>query len=129
MATITGNTGSISFDGNLVSELTSFTINQTAETVDDTAKGDTWRTKKPTLKSWSLEFGFRYDPTDSGQGGVAVGAVGAFIGYVTENTPGAYKFDGSCIITEKSFTSELENIVEGTATAEGTGALVESVIA
>jgi predicted secreted protein len=130
MATHTGNEGIIKIGANTVAEIRSFTITETAETVDDTVKGDTYRSKKVTFKTWTAEMGALYDPSDTtGQAlmdaGTEITPIFYFIGDQTGDT---YK-TGSCIITEVEIASDLDGLVELSISAEGNGALTEAVVA
>lgn len=129
MATFTGKIGTVMAGGVAIAEITNFSITITGETVDDTAKGDDWRTRKPTFKSWAGEAAMRWDPTDAGQGGVAVGSDLAFKFYPTTATTGEKVFEGNGIVTEKAINSELEGLVETTVTIEGNGELAENTVA
>jgi hypothetical protein len=46
---------------NLSSFLTSVTLNAEVEELEDTAFGDTWRSRKGGLKDWSLDLEFNND--------------------------------------------------------------------
>lgn len=128
MATFTGSIGSVTVGGVVIGELTNFSINQSAETVDDTAKGDTWRSKKATFKTWSGSLTFRWDPSDSGQGAVVAGADLALVAYPTTNASGEKYYSGNAIITEIELSSELEALIETTVSFEGNGELAEDTV-
>lgn len=129
MATYTGQMGVLKVDSNVVAEVVNFTITETAEVVDDTVKGDTWRTKKATLKTWNMKADLRWDHTDTdGQGACTPGAEVTVEAYPANSTTGHQYKTGSAIITDLEITSDLEAIVEATATFEGNGALTSSTV-
>ena len=75
MATHTGSAGTIKIGANAVAELRSFSIEETADTVEDTVMTDTARSFKPTLTSFSGSADVYWDETDTnGQVALSVGA-------------------------------------------------------
>jgi len=75
MATYTGNDGVVKIGTNTVAEVTSFTVTENADRVEDTALGDTNRTYKSGLSDVSGTIECHYDDTDtSGQGAMTVGS-------------------------------------------------------
>jgi hypothetical protein len=129
MATHTGNEGIVKVGANAVAEVRSFTVTETAETVDDTVKGDTYRTKKVTFKSWSGEIGALWDATDTdGQGALSVGAEVTLNLYPEGDSSGDTYLTGAAIITEREITSDLEGLLEASLTVEGNGALTEATV-
>jgi hypothetical protein len=130
MATHTGNEGVVKIGANTVAEVRSFTVTETAETVDDTVKGDTYRTKKVTFKSWTAEVGVLWDETDtSGQGAMTVGTEVTLNLYPEGDTSGDTYLTGQAIITEREITSDLDGLVEASLSCEGNGALTETTVA
>lgn len=75
MATYTGNDGVVKVGTNTVAEVTSFTVTENADRVEDTALGDTNRTYKSGLSDVSGTIECHYDDTDTnGQGAMTVGS-------------------------------------------------------
>ncbi len=79
MTTVTGNAGTVKIGnkttGITPAEIKSWSVNQEASLVEDTAHGDTWRTRKVMFKDWSATVECHLDTTDTtGQGVLVVGA-------------------------------------------------------
>jgi len=75
MATYTGNDGVVKIGTNTVAEVTSFTVTENADRVEDTALGDTNRTYKSGLSDVSGTIECHYDDTDTnGQGAMTIGS-------------------------------------------------------
>ena len=75
MATVTGNDGVVLIDTNVVAEVTSFTINENADRIEDTALGDSNRTYKAGLADVSGSIECWYDKSDTnGQEAMTVGS-------------------------------------------------------
>jgi len=111
-----------------VAELRTWSIETTADTIEDTAMGgSSARTYKPGLTSWSGSCDCWYDETDTGQDIFAVGATAEIklwpAGDVGSTDPA---FEGSVVITGASFTASVDGMVEASFTFPGTGALTES---
>jgi len=53
MATHTGSEGTVKVGANAIAEIRSFSLDETADTLDDTTMGDTARTFKSSLTSFS----------------------------------------------------------------------------
>ncbi len=70
MATHTGSEGTVRVGAsNAVLEIRSYSVEETADTVEDTSMGDSYRTFKTTLKGWSGSVDVFWDETDAtGQG-------------------------------------------------------------
>ena len=97
MATHTGSEGTIKVGSDTVGELRSFSLETTAETIEDTSMGDSSRTYKTGLKAFSE---------------------GA--------TTGDKYFTGSAIIIGKTVNSSFDGMVESEISFTGTGALSEA---
>ena len=67
MATHTGSEGTIKVSTTVVGELRSYTLEQTADTIEDTSMGDTSRSYKSALKGWSGSASLFFDEADAGQ--------------------------------------------------------------
>ena len=75
MATHTGSEGTVKVGANTIAEIRSFSIDETGDTLEDTTMGDTARTYKSSLTSFSGSVDVFYDETDTtGQGALTVGA-------------------------------------------------------
>lgn len=124
MATFAGKDGVVKSGSDTIAEVKSFTINQTADTAEDTALGDTWRSHVTTLKSWDGEITCHFDDTDTnGQEALTVGSSITLNVYPEGDSSGEYELSGSAIITGVTITNELENIVERSFTFMGNGSL------
>mgnify|MGYP003624561078 FL=1 len=130
MATHTGSAGTIKIGANAVAELRSFSIEETADTVEDTVMTDTARSFKPTLTSFSGSADVYWDETDTnGQVALSVGAE-VTIGFYPEGAASTSTYySGSCIVTGVSRSSSFDGMVEASISLQGNGALTTSVVA
>lgn len=127
MATHTGSEGTVKVGANAIAEIRSYSVEQTGDTVEDTTMGDSWRTHKPTLKSWTASVDVFWDETDTtGQGGLSVGAEVTLNLYPEGSTTGDVYFTGTGIVTGKTVSASYDGMVESSISVQGTGALTQS---
>jgi hypothetical protein len=129
MATFLGKDGIIKVGANAVLEVVDFSVTESADTHDDTSKGDDWRTFKAGHKSWSGSLSCRYDPTDStGQEALAIGATAALTLQPVDGTAGSPELTGNAIITEVGEEYPLEGLSARNISFQGSGALTRGTI-
>lgn len=130
MATHAGSEGTVKVGANAVAEIRSFSVSETADTIEDTTMGDAARTYKPSLKSFTGSLDVYWDETDTtGQGALTVGSE-VTIGFYPEGaTAGDTYLTGSAIVTGLTVNSSFDGMVEASITIQGTGALSTSTAA
>ena len=127
MATHTGSEGTVKVGANAIAEIRSYSLEETADTVEDTSMGDTYRTHKTTLKSFSGSVDVFWDETDTtGQVALAVGSEVTINFYPEGSTTGDTYYSGTAIVTSKTITGSFDGMVESTINVQGTGALTAS---
>ena len=127
MANHAGNEGTVTVGANAIAEIRSYSIEQGSDTVEDTTMGDTWRSRKPTLRTWSGTVEVYWDELDTtGQGAMEVGSEITLNVYPEGNTTGDNFYGGSCIVTGFNVTGSFDGMVEATLTVEGNGVLTRS---
>ena len=127
MATHIGRDGIIKVGANAVAELRSFSIEETADTVEDTVMTDTARSFITTLTSFTGSADVYWDETDSsGQGGLTIGA-SVTIGFYPEgDDTGDTYYTGTALVTGVSRSSSFDGMVEASITLQGSGALTSA---
>lgn len=127
MATHTGSEGTVKVGANAIAEIRSYSLEETADTVEDTSMGDTYRTHKTTLKSFSGSVDVFWDETDTnGQIALAVGSEVTINFYPEGASTGDKYYTGTAIVTSKTVTGSFDGMVESTINVQGTGALTFS---
>lgn len=132
MATHTGSEGTVKVGANAIAEIRSYSVEETADTTEDTTMGDTYRTHKTTLKSWSGSVDVFWDETDTnGQVALTVGSEVTVNFYPEGATAGTSEkyLTGSAIVTGKTVSASFDGMVESTITLQGTGSLTLSTLA
>jgi len=130
MATHTGSEGTVRVGAtNAVLEIRSYSVEETADTVEDTSMGDGYRTFKTTLKGWSGSVDVFWDELDTtGQGALVPGTEVNIRFYPEGTTTGDVYLTGQAIVTGKTVTGSFDGIVESTITVQGTGALASATV-
>jgi hypothetical protein len=131
MATHKGSEGIVKVgSSNVVAEIRSYSIEESADTLEDTSMGDSAKTYKASLTSFSGSLDVFWDETDtSGQGALSIGAEVTLNFYPEGDTSGDTYYTGSAIVTGVSRTASYDGLVEASISVQGNGALTESTVA
>ena len=128
MATHHGKEGVVTAGGTAVGELTGFTIETTADVVEDTALTDATKSFVAGRTSFSGTLEMSYDESDSPQQTLTVGSSISLILLPEGNASGDEKFSGTGIVTGMSINNSMDAIVSRTVTFQGTGALTRATV-
>jgi predicted secreted protein len=129
MATHAGSEGTVKVGSNAIAEIRSFSIEETADTLEDTTMGDTARTYKSSLTSFSGSVDVLWDETDSsGQGALTIGASVTLNLYPEGDAASDTYLTGSAIVTGRSISSSYDGLVEMSITVQGNGALTTTTV-
>ena len=129
MATHTGSSGLIKVGTNTVAEVRSFTLDTTAELLEDTALTDTSKTFQVGKKGATASVECFWDETDTnGQIAIAEGEQVTLYLYPEGATSGDYYFAGTWIISANSVSTPTDGMIEATFSATLTGALTRGTV-
>jgi hypothetical protein len=134
MATIKGYNGSLRDSaGNLIGELTSFTLSITQNSEQHNAFGDEWIDTTATNKSWSVEGSGMYDPDDTYQSAIVTEVISGDSVYSIEvrpegNTTGDDNFTGSITLGEVGIEASSEGVIGFSFSGQGSGALAKGTV-
>lgn len=121
---LAGSEGVVKNGANTIAEVRGWSIEQQADTVEDTVLGDGSKTFQSSLKSWSCTLSAFWDETDTnGQVAMLIGASITLNLYPEGATTGDSYFTGTAIITGITNKGEVGGMVEAEFTLQGTGAL------
>lgn len=124
MANHTGTEGTVKIGSNAIAEVRSFSIAQSAETIEDTTLTDTAKTYKAGQTSWTAEVTAFWDETDTtGQGALTVGSEVTLNLYPEGASTGDKYYSGSAIVTSANLSVATNSMIEATFNAQGNGAL------
>ena len=129
MATHAGSEGTVKVGSDAIAEIRSFSIEETADTLEDTSMGDSARTYKQSLTSFSGSVDVFWDESDTaGQGGLTIGAEVTLNLYPEGDTAGDTYLSGSAIVTGRSVSSSFDGLVEMSISVQGNGALTQTTV-
>lgn len=124
MASHIGRDGVVKVGASVVAEVKSFSIEESADTVETTKMTDTARTHAITLTSFSGSLDCFWDETDTaGQGALTVGASVSLALYPEGESVGSTYYSGTALVTGVSRTASFDGMVEASISVQGTGAL------
>jgi len=128
MATHKGSEGVIKVGSDSVLEIRSYSIEESADTLEDTSMGDSARTYKPSLTSFSGSLDVFWDEADTGQSALSIGSEVTLNVYPEGDQSGDTYYSGSAIVTGVSRTGAFDGLVEASISVQGNGALTESTV-
>ena len=128
MATHFGKEGVVTAGGTGIGELTGYTLETTADVVEDTQLSDAGKTFVAGRTSFSGTLEMSYDETDSPQQTLTAGTTIAFILAPEGNSSGDETFTGSGIVTGMSVNVTLDGITTRSVTFQGTGTLTRGTV-
>ena len=129
MATHKGSEGTVKVGSNAVAEIRSYSIEESADTLEDTSMGDSARTYKSSLTSFSGSIDVFWDETDTdGQGALSIGSEVILNVYPEGDTTGDTYYTGSAIVTGVTRSGSFDGLVEASVSVQGTGALTQTTV-
>lgn len=133
MATHTGSEGTVKItpsggSATAVGEVRSYTIESSAEVIEDTTMGNADRTYKAGLKTFTGSLEVFFDEADTAQDALDAAAEIVFAVFPEGDTSGDTYYTGSAIVTGRTITASFDGMVEMALTVQGTGALTETTV-
>ena len=128
MATFTGSDGVILVGTDQVAEVRSYSIDETMDTLEDTAMGDTAKSYVASFKDFSGTVETYFDDTDTAQNNCTAGDSITLNLQMEGNTSGDHKLTGSAIVTSRSIGVSSDGIVTATYSFQGSGGLTETTV-
>jgi len=129
MATHAGKEGLVKVGSAQIAEVKSYSIEESADTLETTKMGDAARTYLPSLTSFSGSVDCFWDETDSnGQVALAVGASVTLVFYPEGAASGDTYYSGTALVTGKTITGSFDGMVEASISVQGTGALSTATV-
>ena len=118
-----GKEGVIKSGSTVIGGVTGFTIDTTADVVEDSSLGNTAKTYMAGRSAFSGSIEMNYDEGDAAQETLDVGATIAFTLLPEGNTSGDQSFAGNGIVTSMSVGVSLDGVSTRSVAFQGTGAL------
>ena len=128
MATFKGNDGVVLIGTDVMAEVISFSVDETADTIEDTVMGDTSKTYKASFTDFTATVETYFDDTDTAQQAVTAGDSVTLKLQMEGNTSGDHLLVGSAIVTSRSIGVTSDGINTATYSLQGTGGLTETTV-
>ena len=129
MATHKGSEGLVKVGSATVAEVKSYSLEESADTIETTSMGDAARTHLSSLTSFSGSVDCMWDETDTnGQTALAVGSTVTLLWYPEGSATGATYYSGSVIVTGKNITGSFDGLVEASIAVQGSGAITTATV-
>ena len=129
MATHKGSEGLAKSGSNTIAEVTAFSFDESADTIETTELSDSAHSFVTDLTGFSGSVDCFWDETDtSGQGTLTVGAQVLLKLYPEGAGAGATYYSGTCLITSISRANGIGAIVTANFSFTGTGALTAATV-
>jgi hypothetical protein len=133
MTSFVGNAGAIKINGAAVAEVRSYSIEMTADTIEQTVMGDSTRQYVKGLSSFSGTADVYWDPAHftgtnniDGEIFASVGDAGAALAIYPEGDVGSGTdkvMEGNIIVTGYTINGSFDGMIEASISFQGTGAL------
>ena len=127
MANHKGSDGTVHVGSDAIGEIRSWSLESTADTIEDSVMGDSARTYQVGLASWSASVDCYWDDDSTAQDALTAGASVSLTLY-PEGTSAGTKYSGTALVTSVSTSSSFDGMLEVSFSATGTGSLVTATI-
>ena len=128
--TYKGKDGIVKVGANNIGQIRNFSVEQSADTIEDTSMGDTARTYKDSLTQFTASIDALFDQSnadsvtpDAAQVAMTIGSTATFKFLPQGATTGDYQLSGEGIVTGITRTQSFDGLVEISFTIQGSGAL------
>ena len=129
MAVHKGSEGTVKVGANAIAEIRSYSLEESADTLETTTMGDSARTYLPSLSTFSGSVDVYWDESDTtGQGALTIGAEVTLNVYPEGDTSGDTYYTGSAIVTGVTRSGSFDGMVEASISVQGTGALTSTTV-
>ncbi len=113
---------------NTVAEVRSYSIDETADTIESTSMGDSAKTFESSLTSFSGSVECFWDETDTAQVAMSIGSTITLNLYPEGADSGDTYYSGSAIVTGKTVSGAHDGLVEASISFQGSGALTITTV-
>jgi len=123
MAEHLGREGVLKVSSTTVGQLRNYSLAHSSDVVEDSTMGDIYRTRKATMKTWSVNADLFWDEADAGQLLVTIGSTVSVALYPEGVASTDTYYSGVGIVTKFDVTSAFDGMIECSISLEGDGPL------
>jgi hypothetical protein len=128
MANHLGREGTVRISSTTIGELRNYSLSHSSDTVEDSTIGDIYRTRKATMRSWSVSGDVYWDEVDAGQIALTIGSTVTVNLYPEGAASTAVYYQGSGIVSKFDISASFDGMVEGSISIEGNGTLASLTV-
>ena len=123
-----GKEGVVKVAGTVAGNVTGFTLETSADVVQDSSLANSAKTFAAGRTSFSGSIECHWDEGDTAQEALDVGTSLAFVLLPEGNTSGDVSFTGTGLVTGMSIGVTMDGMTSRSVTFQGTGALTQSTV-
>jgi predicted secreted protein len=123
MANHLGREGTVRISSTTIGELRNYALAHSSDVVEDSVIGDIYRTRRATMKTWSVSGDLYWDETDAGQIALTIGSAVTVNLYPEGADSTDVYYSGAGIVTKFDISAAFDGMVEGSISIEGNGTL------
>ena len=123
MANHLGREGLIKVSSATIGELRNYALAHSSDVVEDSVIGDIYRTRRATMKTWSVNGDLYWDENDAGQIALTIGSAVTVNLYPEGVASTSTYYSGAGIVTKFDISAAFDGMVEGSISIEGNGTL------
>ena len=123
MANHLGREGVVKVSSTTIGELRNYALAHSSDVVEDSVIGDIYRTRRATMKTWSVSGDLYWDETDAGQIALTIGSAVTVNLYPEGADSTDVYYSGAGIVTKFDISAAFDGMVEGSISIEGNGTL------
>ena len=128
MAIHKGSEGTVHVGTDAVAEIRSYSVEQTAATIESTTMGDSARTYESSLTDGTGTIDVYWDETDTAQNALTIGASVTVNFYPEGDTAGDTYYTGTALVTGITRTGAFDGLVEATISVQFTGGITSTTV-
>lgn len=129
MAVHKGSEGTVKVGSNAIANIRSYSIEESADTLEQTVMGNTSRAYAASLSTFSGSVDVYWDETDTtGQGALTIGAEVTLNFYPEGDASGDTYYTGTALVTGITRTASFDGNIEASISVQGSGALSETTV-
>ena len=129
MAVHKGSEGTVKVGANAIANIRSYSIEESADTLEQTVMGNTSRAYAASLSTFSGSVDVYWDETDTtGQGALTIGAEVTLDFFPEGDTSGDTYYTGTAIVTGITRSASFDGNIEASISVQGDGALTETTV-
>jgi len=128
MANHLGREGVVKLSSTTIGELRNYSLSTASDVVEDTVIGDTFRSRRATVKTWSVSGDVYWDLADAGQIACSIGSSVTVNLYPAGTASSTTYYTGSGVVTKFDVTAAFDGMIDGSIAIEGNGTLTTATV-